>query len=359
MKVFTFFVEPGSYTLDLISNIHQQMGIDYIFLKNSSHTHSTLDFQVETMENKNILEQTSFLLETFKKNQLIIFNGYNYWQFMFLYILNLVAFGKKVIAIDSDTRYRKKKGIKGFLKKIYLTPVFSNKYILGFAGGNFVHKDLFRNYGMKEENIFLMPMMINNKKYYAPLPRKEEPFTFLFVGRMIPLKQIEFLIKSFLKNYEGNEKIQLKIVGGGELYEPLTQTYGHHANVIFTGPKYGQDLVQEYHTSNVLVLPSDREQWGLVINEAMAAGLPVIASDQVGAIYDLIIDKDTGFVFSLEKENDLADKMKRFVDDRELYKIYSRNAQKLLLEHWNYDLYRKNLQNAIERAKEILGEGTQ
>ncbi len=354
MKVFSFFIEPSSYTLDLVNNVYRPMDIDHIFLENTSHAKADTDFDADSLSQKSVIEQIGFLLSIYKNYDMIIFNGYNSWQFIFLFLLQLSLPRKKVIAIESDTRFLKRKGLKGLIKKLYLSPIFSYKYTLGFPGGNYTHKKLFSFYGMPEENIFLMPMMVDNEKYFNPAPYAKEPFTFLFVGRMIPLKQIDFLIQSFLKKFENDENVQLKIVGGGELFEPLTKAYDYHTNITFTGPKYGKELIHEYHTSNVLILPSDREQWGLVINEAMAAGLPVIASDQVGAIYDLIIGKDTGFVFSLEKENDLAEKMQRLFEDRELYERYSANARRLMMEYWNYDLYKKNLGKAIEHAKELL-----
>lgn len=354
MKIFTFFIEPGSYTIDLIEKIHKMEHIDFIFLYNDSHAKSENGQEIVSLSQMPFFQQIKYVFHTFNRYDLIIFNGYDKWQFILLFLLNIISPKKTILAIESDTKFRKRTGLKGFLKKLYLIPIFTNKYILGFPGGTYSHKDLFRNYGMKEENIFLMPMMVNNEKFYKDGTRNDEPFTFLFVGRMIPLKQIEFLIHSFLRNFQNDTDARLKIVGGGELFEPLKSKYGHHANIEFTGPKYGSDLVREYHSSHVLVLPSDKEQWGLVVNEAMAAGLPVIASDQVGAIFDLIIGKETGMIFSLEKENDLADKMKKIYEDRLLYKLLGNNAQKLMKEHWNYNLYRSSLQKAVNRAKQLL-----
>ncbi|BBG65152.1 glycosyltransferase [Hydrogenimonas sp.] len=354
MKVFTFFVEPSSYTRDLISNIHEKMSIDYIFLNNSSHAIADGGKEIEALTEKSLPRQIRFLLNVHKNYDLIIFNGYDKWQFMLLFILNLLSRNRKVLAIDSDTRFRKRSGIKGLIKKLYLTPIFSNRNVLGFPGGNFTHKELFRRYGMKEDNIFLMPMMVNNKKFFFNGTHKNKPFTFLFVGRIIPLKQIDLLIESFLSNFANNENAVLKIVGGGKLLTGLKKKYDNHSNIIFTGPKFGKDLVNEYHSSNVLVLPSEREQWGLVVNEALAAGLPVIASEEVGAIFDLIDKRDTGYIFSFEPKDDLANKMKLIYDDKNLYEKMSKNASKLMQEYWNYDLYKASLSKAIGRCKQIL-----
>ena len=356
MKVFSFFVEPSSYTLDLISNVFMQLNIDHAFLRSSSHAKASIKTDITALDKFKVVDQIKYIIKIYRNYDMIIFNGYNHWQFFLSFILNTLNTKKRVIAIESDTRFRERKGLKAILKKFYLTPIFSRRYVFGFPGGNFTHKELFRHYGMKDENIFLMPMMVDNSKFYTDSERVDKPFVFLFVGRMIPLKQIEFLIQSFLKNFENSSEVLLRLVGDGELYDPLFSKYGKYENILFEGAKYGEELVKSYHSSHILILPSDREQWGLVVNEAMAAGLPVIASDQVGAIYDLIIGKETGFVFSLNKENDLADKMLKLYEDKELYAKYSQNAKKLMKEEWNYDLYRSCLEKAIRRAEEILQE---
>ena len=104
------------------------------------------------------------------------------------------------------------------------------------------------------------------------------------------------------------------------------------------------------------MLPSDREQWGLVVNEALSAGLPVICSNEVGAIYDLVEGKDTGLIFRHNDPEDLSEKMLLLYKDRKTYKKYSRNAQKLMKEYWNYDLYMECLKKSIQRAEQILGK---
>jgi len=68
--------------------------------------------------------------------------------------------------------------------------------------------------------------------------------------------------------------------------------------VIWTGFLDGQDLAFAYQSADVLVLPSDHEQWSLVIQEATAAGLVVVSSDVPGATYELVEDGRSGRVFS-------------------------------------------------------------
>ena len=108
-----------------------------------------------------------FIFLTFKNNDVIIINGYNNYPFILIFILNIFSLKKKIIAIDSDTQLNfPNNPFIRLLKWLYLSLIFHNKHVLGFAGGNKLHKDLFRYYGMKENRIFLMPMVVDNQKYY-------------------------------------------------------------------------------------------------------------------------------------------------------------------------------------------------
>lgn len=354
VNIFAFFVEPSSYTLDLIENVHEKSNVEYIFLKENSLARREVPKAFNFMGRMGTLKQVLYVYSVFKKNQIIIFNGYIHWQFVMLFLLNMIAFKKRIIAIESDTKFLNKKGLKGWIKRKYLGTIFQKKYILGFAGGSGIHKDLFRNYGMEERNIFLMPLMVNNDFFMNLEKRDSSQFSFLFVGRIVPIKNIEFLIHSFLKNFKNNTSVSLKIVGNGELETFLKLKFANEENIIFRGAKFGEDLVKEYHTSDIFVLPSKFEPWGLVVNEAMAAGLPVISSSEVGSNYDLIVNKNTGYVFEISEEDDLSKKMFQLYKNNDIYEIFSNNALGLMKNYWNYDLYEKNLMSAINRANKIL-----
>jgi glycosyltransferase involved in cell wall biosynthesis len=349
-KIFAFLVEPASYTQALISNIYNDLNVKYIFLNGSALIAKNESNEAyDTFENIGVLTKFKYLYRVFKSHKFIVFNGYTNWEFLFLLVLTLFSLKKPMIAIESDTPLKIGSGIKGLLKLLYLRFVFKRKYVLGFAGGNYTHKELFRHYGMSEERIFLMPMMVNNKIFYMSSKRKKgDRFSFVYVGRIIAHKNIEFLIQNFLSVFENNSQVFLRIVGNGDILELLSSRYKNRNNIIFEGVKYDKELLNVYHTSDVLVLPSLSEPWGLVVNEALCAGLPVIASNKVGAVDDLILGKDTGFVFDLTLEDDLSKKMIQIYKNKMLYTRYSENAVRLMKEHWNYDLYRINFLQAIE-----------
>ena len=225
MKVFCYFVEPAIYTLDLAKNIYVKNNIDYGFINSNTLVKSEEKTAKIFLDNLTFFSKLKFLITTYKNNDFIIVNGYNNYPFIITFILNLFSFNRKYIATESDTQFSiPKSPLKRFVKWIYLSIIFRNKYILGFAGGSFSHKDLFRHYGMKENRIFLMPMMVDNSKFYKKEKLFPEIFTFLYVGRLVKHKNAENLIQQFNQNFSDKSAV-LKIIGSGEQENYLKNKY--------------------------------------------------------------------------------------------------------------------------------------
>jgi glycosyltransferase involved in cell wall biosynthesis len=349
MKVFCFFVEPASYTLDLASNVYDKNEIDYCFIKSNTLVVSDSKSNKDFLDKKSWVSKFIYLLTRFKNNDFIIINGYNNYPFILIFIFNFFSIKKRYIASDSDTQLVIPNNLlKRFVKWLYLSVIFQNKYVLGFAGGSNSHKDLFRHYGMKEDRIFLMPMMVDNSKFSADKKEIPNAFTFLFIGRLVTYKNVELLIKQFNANFSDKDAV-LKIVGDGEQGEYLIDKYTSE-KVIFMGKKFNQELIAEYFSASCFVCPSLFEPWGLVVNEALSAGLPVIASKEVGACFDLIKDKESGFI--AEDMQGFGQMMLTLFNDAELLKRYSENASDLMKNNWNYDLYNNCLNKAIKKVEQ-------
>jgi len=351
MRIFTYFVEPASYTLDLSKNIHDKNEIDYCFIKSNTLVVSDAKSEKVFLDQKTIIDKIKFVYLQFKKNDFIIINGYNNYPFIITFLLNLFTSNKKYIATESDTQLVVPNNpVKRFIKWLYLSFVFRSKYVLGFAGGSDSHKDLFRYYGMNEEWIFLMPMMVDNHKFLLSVRSNPEMFTFLYVGRLVKHKNVEGLIQQFNANFSDKNAV-LKIVGDGEQMEYLFDKYNSE-KVLFFGKKFNNELLAEFKSASCFVCPSSFEPWGLVVNEALSAGLPVIATKEVGACFDLIKGKKTGFI-----ANDMSEfgkMMLTLFDDDQLLKEYSVNASELMQNNWNYDLYNKCLNDAIKKVEQCL-----
>lgn len=121
----------------------------------------------------------------------------------------------------------------------------------------------------------------------------------LFSGRLVPAKRVDLLIDAFIAIAAKRPNWDLLIVGDGVLRDELLLRVPEalRNRVVWTGFIEGRELVSAYHAADVLVLPSDHEPWALVIDEAMAAGCAVVASDVVGAARELVVDGTSGRIF--------------------------------------------------------------
>lgn len=121
----------------------------------------------------------------------------------------------------------------------------------------------------------------------------------LYSGRLVPKKRVDLLVDAFLVLAAERPDWDLLMVGDGPLKDGLRRRVPEtlHDRIVWTGFLDYADCVPAYHAADVLVLPSDQEPWALVIQEAMAAGLTVVASDVVGAAHELVEDGVSGRVF--------------------------------------------------------------
>ena len=115
---------------------------------------------------------------------------------------------------------------------------------------------------------------------------------FLFVGRLIERKGLDVLLRAFAR-FDGGE---LWIAGDGPIQGRVSQAAAQDPRIRLLGHVEGDDLGDLYGDVDALVVPSLYEAWGLVVHEGLAYGLPVIATDQVGAADDLIDSGVNGFV---------------------------------------------------------------
>lgn len=198
-------------------------------------------------------------------------------------------------------------------------------------------REFYRSYGIPEQQMFDARYCVENERFARAAeearPRRAElrrqwgipdqAVCFLFCGKFEPKKHPMELLESFraaLQRQPNAQTLHLLMVGDGQLrYEcdrianEIRDLATRHSllaapPVTFTGFLNQSQIVNAYVAADVLTLPSDHgETWGLVVNEAMACGLPAIVSDQVGCAADLIVEGTTGWVFPFGQWNRLAD----------------------------------------------------
>ena len=142
-----------------------------------------------------------------------------------------------------------------------------------------------RTYGVRGERIVLIPNGVAAQFFSAPREagHHNRPFRLLFVGRLAPQKNVSLLLRAVALI---SSPVELVIVGDGEERRMLEQLAGSLglSNVRMLGAMVGDDLVQWYRWADAFVLTSRKESTGLVLLEAMAAGVPVIATEAEGVV---------------------------------------------------------------------------
>lgn len=146
------------------------------------------------------------------------------------------------------------------------------------------------------------------------------PKNFIFVGRLIEIKNLPMLITAFdeaSKRSINGKEWGLILLGDGAEHNRLTNHIQHLgiADQVRLLPGRPWFRVPEVLAlSDVLVLPSQSEPWGLVVNEAMACGLPVIVSNRCGCAVDIVHDGQNGFVFNPDQPTQLTSRLIQFMD---------------------------------------------
>lgn len=156
----------------------------------------------------------------------------------------------------------------------------------------------------------------------------------LYCGRLVPVKHVDVLIDAFVQMAGDRPDWDLVIAGDGPLRAGLESRVpaALRQRVRFLGfLQFGQ-TVEAYHCCDLLVHPSGYEPWGLVINEAVACGLAVVATDVTGAAAELVRPRENGILVRPGDRRALAEALRQATDLRTLTQMKSQSGD--ILKHW-------------------------
>jgi glycosyltransferase involved in cell wall biosynthesis len=275
----------------------------------------------------------------YSKAQVVNVTGYAADIAITLAVFFSKLMGKKVVISNESTLADSK---RNFLKELIksITVKTADGYIsFGSLSEEYLIKlgakktEIFeKNAAIVDDKIILESFLNNNISNFLTNEITTK-FNFIFVGRLIEVKNLYVLIEQFsqLKN-DCPEAIDwgLILLGDGDLKEQLMSkvkalgtknVYFEPSQAWFNVPKY-------FNVSDVLILPSESETWGLVVNEAMICGLPVIVSDKCGCAVDLV--DNNGFVFESNNGLMLRDFMQKLMIDQQLRKRFGQKSKKII-----------------------------
>ena len=205
--------------------------------------------------------------------------------------------------------------------------------------------------GVKDEKIVYVPNGIPEELFKIKLKQpKNKIKQILFLGRIAPIKDLETLMKSIKIISEKNEKVILNLVG------PEEEEYAlkikklisdlNLKNVNFLGPIYDlKEKIDLIDKSDLFVLPSKREGMPQSLIEAMAREKIVISSTNDGG-KELVKDKETGYLFEVGNEQQLADKISEALENSEQNKNIRKNARKFVKQF--------NWKKLVEKIEKVL-----
>jgi glycosyltransferase involved in cell wall biosynthesis len=158
---------------------------------------------------------------------------------------------------------------------------------------------------------FNFPYFSNLERFDVPEREEKRERTFLFSGSLITRKGVDLLASAFVRLAQEIPNVRLRIVGEGELRDALVQRLRPVSErVEFVGFRDWDELPAEYAAADVLCVPSRYDGWGLVVPEGLASGLPVIATDRMGAALEFVETGRNGWLIRAGDEGALLDAMR-------------------------------------------------
>lgn len=184
------------------------------------------------------------------------------------------------------------------------------------------------------DKIRVVHMSVDADHYRAPASRQHDgPLRILCVGRLVPLKGLPILITALERLAASGVRTSTRIIGQGPMMDPLRRAVdaaGLTEAVQFVGPVGQDDILAHYHWADVFVHPSFLEGLPVVLMEAMATELPVIAT-QVGAIAELVQDQSMGRVLPMARPDLLAAALEHLAADPSLRQAMGRAGRRAVL----------------------------
>ncbi|MHB8277211.1 MAG: glycosyltransferase family 4 protein [Candidatus Humimicrobiaceae bacterium] len=216
-----------------------------------------------------------------------------------------------------------------FYKKVFLQRILNSALKIIVPSKDYIGL-VSKKYAISKAKIYEIPFGVNLKYFNIISNKMHSPIRLLFVGRFAKQKNIPLLIQSFKLIIERNHQdIELHIVGDGEEKSKiiaLIKSENLEKKVILHGALRGKKLYEIYSNSDIFILTSKYESFGIVLIEAMASGLPIIASN-ILAVRNIIENGKTGLLVKTTPE-DFAEAIEKLLNNPKLREKLSENVLK-------------------------------
>jgi glycosyltransferase involved in cell wall biosynthesis len=253
------------------------------------------------------------------------------------------------------------RGIKSLLRRPAMGMLYrACDRLLAVGSANAAY---YRAMGVSDQKIFLVPYSVDNdrfvqsakltkeqraevrRRYNVPVDRPSVLFAAKFIRRKRPSDLLEVARRLRI---EIDRPFTIVMAGSGELEQELRTFCTRHAldSVVFTGFVNQSELPRLYAASDVFVLPSEDEPWGLAVNEAMCASLPVVVSSEVGCVADLVRDGVNGYTPAAGDIDALTRALRWLIEDEGLRQLQGQASLARVLE-WGYRQSLEGIRSAV------------
>lgn len=293
-------------------------------------------------------EQYDAVCQKISDSDLIVFNYYQHPRIEQL--IDLCIKNKQKWCFWGERPGCKHDGLLGYLYRRWKLSKLHQSPVPIWGVGNWAISQYQQEFGSRRE-YFNLPYFSNLDRFHHPVKQKSsevKSFVFLYSGALIHRKGVDLLAKAFGKLADEFDRVQLKILGTGELEGQIQQQLrAYQSQVEFLGFQPWDKLPAYYQQADVLCVPSRYDGWALVVPEGLASGLPVISTKRTGAAIDLIEHRQNGWLIPAEDESALYVAMKEAVTlSAEELQACSQSALNSVGQH--------SLKNGVERFERAV-----
>jgi glycosyltransferase involved in cell wall biosynthesis len=311
-------------------------------------------YEYKFLSRRPIKEALKFTIPNFdelfshEKFDVVMIHGYTH-AFARQILRNKYKYGYKLLLHGEFSDERPCGSIfKKLLRSIYLKWFYPHIDAFGSVGK--VSDNHLLRHGILREKIFFTPYSVddvnfekqkneyNKEQCRLELGLRPDDIVFLFSGKLIPRKCSLLLAQAFLNLEKSYNNVKIIFLGSGEQADALKELLNQTDSLKYILPGFVNqgELGKYFIASDVFVLPSNFDAWGLVVNEAMHFGLPAIVSNKCGCQLDLITPGKTGYVFEVNDEKALTAYMEKFIQNHKLAKTMGANAFKRIQDYTVY-----------------------
>jgi len=277
------------------------------------------------------------------KPDVIITTGYNP-TFLYAWIYSLIYRKKHIVMTDGWIESEKK---LSWVHRLVRILVLNTSH--AFIGASKNSLDLYRSYGMKDQKLFQSHLCVENINFNNDKTFEDRKYHLMFSGQFTDRKLPFFFAEVAKAVSKKIPHLKVLILGNGPLKDDfftLLQEYNidfHYAGFV------SQDKLPSYYANTKLFLfPTLLDAWGVVVNEAMASGTPVITTPFAGVIDDLIINGKTGYFLQIDTAI-WSNKIIKLLDSPDQWNKLSRES-KTHVQNYNFDIATKGILDAINYA---------